>query len=118
METDFAFGLFRRRIEERLKALEDLAQHDVVLDEFLVDLGETAEDAVKAVGGLRLPPWLKLEVAICDFKFATSSHVMTKQNSSGNRSALRRTASVRRFGSTPYSKAKSELSTTRCLRIV
>jgi hypothetical protein len=73
---------------------------------------------------LRRPPWLagsslsaiKLEVANCDFKLLSSSRVNSKMKSCGNRFRLRRTCSLSRRVSTPYSEVKSASSNTFCSR--
>lgn len=60
----------------------------------------------------------KLEIANCDLKFSNSIAVNCNAKSLGKRERLRWNASLKRVVLTPYNRAKSASSTTRCPRIV
>ena len=67
----------------------------------------SAPCSVKASGSLRRPPRPVFDVAIFDIQSAYSAALIWNMKSSGNRSALRRTCSLSRRVSTPYSAASS-----------
>jgi len=57
--------------------------------------------SANACGRVRRPPWLELAIAFCDRKTPTSDVDSWNMKSEGNRSAFRRTCSIRRPVETP-----------------